>query len=374
VELPYAAEESPGRIEPFAVSVPEATLADLRARLRAARWPAGVGEDGGVPREAMREVVRYWLEEYDWGAQEWAMNRLPHFRTTLDGQRLHFLHLRSASPDAVPLLLLHGWPGSFVEMLGIVPLLAPAFHVVVPSLPGYGFSDPPTASGMSNARMAELFARLMTALGYERFGVQGGDWGAGIATWLAAKLPARLLGLHLNYIPSSYAPAVEGPLTPDEEAFLREKARWLEEQGAYGHIQRNRPLTLAYGLSDSPLGLAAWIYEKFREWADPECLPALDAILTNVMVYWVTHTIGSSVRLYLESARTPLRFAPGERLAVPCAIARFPREAPFPPRAWIERVYDVRRWTEMPRGGHFAAMEVPELLAAEVTAFLAEGR
>jgi pimeloyl-ACP methyl ester carboxylesterase len=228
---------------------------------------------------------------------------------------------------------------------------------------------------MSNARMAEIFAQLMTTLGYERFGAQGGDWGAGIATWLAVKFPSRLIGIHLNYIPGSYAPAVVAPLSPEEEAFLAEKATWVEEQGAYGHVQRTRPLTLAYGLSDSPIGLAAWIYEKFQEWADPGSALSLDAILTNVMVYWVTNTIASSVRLYLESARTPLRFAPGERLAVPCGIARFPREAPFPPRAWVERVYDVKRWTEMPRGGHFAALEEPDLLAADVRAFFgAEGR
>jgi pimeloyl-ACP methyl ester carboxylesterase len=356
-------------IEPFEISVPESTLADLRERLRATRWPAGVGEGGGVSRVEMQEVVRYWLEEYDWGAQQRAMNRLPHFRVTIDGQRLHFLHLRSASPDAIPLLLLHGWPGSFVEMLAIAPLLAPAFHVVVPSLPGYGFSDPPSSSGMSNARMAELFAQLMTTLGYEKFGAQGGDWGAGIATWLAVKFPSRLIGIHLNYIPGSYAPTIEGPLSPEEEAFLGERAEWLEDQGAYGHVQRTRPLTLAYGLSDSPVGLAAWIYEKFQEWADPGSALSLDAILTNVMIYWVTNTISSSVRLYLESARTPLRFAPGERLVVPCGVARFPQEAPFPPRAWVERVYDVKRWTEMPRGGHFAAFEEPDLLAQVVGSF-----
>ncbi|MEA2694011.1 MAG: hypothetical protein QOJ16_3398 [Acidobacteriota bacterium] len=368
-------------IEPFEISVPEPTLADLRERLRATRWPAGVGEGGGISRADMQEIVRYWLEDYDWREQERALNRLPHFRVDIgdigdmDGQRLHFLHLRSTSPDAIPLLLLHGWPGSFVEMLAIAPLLVPAFHVVVPSLPGDGFSDPSSTAGMSNARMAEIFAQLMTTLGYERFGAQGGDWGAGIATWLAVKFPSRLIGIHLNYIPGSYAPAVVAPLSPEEEAFLAEKATWVEEQGAYGHAQRTRPLTLAYGLSDSPVGLAAWIYEKFREWADPGSALSPDAILTNVMVYWVTNTIASSVRLYLESALTPLRFAPGERLAVPCGIARFPREAPFPPRAWVERVYDVKRWTEMPRGGHFAALEEPDLLAADVRAFFgAEGR
>ncbi len=358
-------------IEPFEIAVPESTIADLHTRLRATRWPAGVGDSGGVPREEMQEVVRHWLEAYNWEMQLLVMNCLPQFRVTIQGQRLHFfhLHLPANSPNAIPLLLLHGWPGSFVEMLDVAAILGLDFDVVVPSLPGYGFSDPPSSAGMSNERMAELFAQLMTTLGYEKFGVQGGDWGAGIATWLAMKFPERLLGIHLNYIPGSYAPTVEGPLSPEEQVFLDEKATWLEEKGAYGHIQRNRPLTLAYGLSDSPVGLAAWIYEKFREWADPASALPLDSILTNIMIYWVTNTIGSSVRLYLESARTPLRFAPGERIQVPCGIARFPREAPFPPRAWVERVCDVKRWTEMPRGGHFAAFEEPEMLAAEVKAF-----
>jgi pimeloyl-ACP methyl ester carboxylesterase len=356
-------------IEPFAIAVPPATIADLRERLRRTRWPEGVDESGGIPRSELAEVVRYWAEEFDWEAAERRLNHLPHFRAAVDGQRIHFVHVRSAAPKAVPLLLLHGWPGSFVEMLDIIPMLSDRFHVVVPSLPGYGFSDPPTAVGMSNARMAELFAGLMSTLGYQRFLAQGGDWGAGICTWLARDFPSRLLGIHLNYIPGSYSPTVEGRLSSAEEAFLQDRAAWAEESGGYGHIQRTRPLTLAYGLSDSPAGLAAWILEKFREWADPASRLSRDALLTNVTLYWVTNTIGSSVRLYQESTRTPLRFGAGERLAVPCGVARFPREAPFPPREWIERVYPIARWSEMPRGGHFAAMEEPALLAEDISAF-----
>src|SRR6202035_4572358 len=356
-------------IEPFEIAVPEATIADLRERLRATRWRAGFADSGGVPLPQMREVVRYWRDDYDWKAQQRALNRLPHFRTSVGGQRLHFLHLRSDSAAALPLLLIHGWPGSFVEMLEVLPLLAPSCHVVVPSLPGYGFSDPPESAGMSNARIADLLAELMTALGYERFGAQGGDWGAGIATWLARKFPSRLIGIHLNYIPGSYAPPGEPPPSPEEQAFLKEKDAWMWASGAYGHVQCTRPLTLGYGLSDSPAGLAAWILEMFWEWADPAGHLSLDALLTNVTLYWVTNTIASSVRLYLESLRTPLRFNQSERLGVPCGIAHFPREAPFPPRSWVERVYDVKRWTEMPRGGHFAALEQPELLAEDVVAF-----
>jgi pimeloyl-ACP methyl ester carboxylesterase len=357
-------------IEPFEIAVADEALDDLRQRLGATRWPAGVTDGGGLPLDDVAALVGYWRDGFDWRPQERRLNGFRHFRARVgagDG-RLHFIHERAASGDAVPLLLLHGWPGSFVEMLGLLLLLRD-FHVVVPSLPGYGFSDPPTAPGMSNQRMADLHAELMAALGYQRFVVQGGDWGAGIATWLARKHPGRLLGMHLNYIPGSFAPHAEGDLAPEEEAFLRAAETWSAEDGAYGHVQRTRPLTLAYGLADSPAGLAAWIVEKFREWADPASDLPLDELLTNVTLYWVTNTIHSSMRLYLESVRTPLRFAAGERLPVPCAVARFPLEAPFPPRRWIERAYDVRRWTEMPRGGHFAALEAPDLLAADVAAF-----
>ncbi len=358
------------RIEPFTLSVPQGLLDDLAARLRATRWPRGVVESGGLPMSEMRPLVEHWLHGFDWRQQERKLNRWEHFQTTIDGARMHFLHARCAKPEAPALLLLHGWPGSFVEFLEALPRLAASCHVVVPSLPGYGFSEPAGEPGMSNARIAERMAALMAALGYERFAVQGGDWGAGIATWMALQDPARVAGIHLNYIPGSYAPFVEGAKTPEEEAFLRQKAEWGESAGAYGHIQRTWPLTLGYGLGDSPAGLAAWIVEKFREWADPESHLALDALLTNVTLYWVTGTIASSMHLYLESVATPLALARGRRVAVPCAVARFPFEMPFPPRAWIERGYDVVRWTEMPRGGHFAAMEAPDLLARDVLEFL----
>lgn len=356
--------------EPFRVEVSAETIADLRERLRATRWPGGVSDSGGVPLSQMREVVRYWLEEFDWQARERDLNRFSHFRAELGGLRLHFIHSRAAHRDAMPLLLLHGWPGSFVEMLSILPMLTQSFHVVVPSLPGYGFSEAPSSVGMSNERIAALLAELMTLLGYDRFAVQGGDWGAGIATWLAVRFPSRVAAIHLNYIPGSYAPFVEDVPTDEEASFLRQREQWGDEHGAYGHVQRTRPLTLGYALSDSPAGLAAWIVEKFREWADPRSAIPLDVILTNVTIYWATNTIASSMRLYLESARTPLRFERGERVRVPCGIARFPYEAPFPPRTWIERAYDVTHWTDMPQGGHFAALEAPERLAGDVTEFL----
>jgi pimeloyl-ACP methyl ester carboxylesterase len=269
-------------------------------------------------------------------------------------------------------------------MLKILPLLThpaahggreeDAFDVVVPSLPGYGFSDRPSARGVGNQRTADLWAALMSRLGYERFGAQGGDWGAGVSSWLARRHPERVLGLHLNYIPGSYAPSLAGaPPSPAEQAFVEDKERWFERDGGYAHVQITRPQTLGIALNDSPAGLMAWIVEKFREWGD--CDGVLerrftrDELLANVTLYWVTQTAHSSFRFYYESMRTPLRFEAGERLTPPCGVAVFPLEAPSPPREWVERVYDVRRWTVMPSGGHFAAMEEPERLAEDIRAF-----
>lgn len=355
--------------EPFRIDVDGETLADLKARLRRSRWPDGVTGQGGLPLADLREIVRYWLEEFDWPERQRDLNTLPHFRTLAGGLRLHHVHVRCRLARATPLLLLHGWPGSFLEFLPLVARLRSDFHLVIPSLPGYGFSDLPVTAGMSNARVAELLAELMAELGYQRFAVQGGDWGAGIATWLALKFPDRVMGIHLNYIPGSYAPFVDGAVSAEEEAFLQQRARWSAEAGAYGHVQSTRPLTLGYGLSDSPAGLAAWIVEKFREWADPGSTLVLSDVLTNVTLYWVTNTIASSMRLYLESSRTPLALQAGQQVPVPCGIARFPHEMPFPPRSWIERGYDVVRWTSMPAGGHFAALEQPDLLARDVAEF-----
>jgi pimeloyl-ACP methyl ester carboxylesterase len=358
-------------IEPFEPSVAPETIVALRERLRATRWPAGVVEEGGVPLGTMRAIVGHWLDRFDWGALDRALRALPHVRATVGDVRLHAVHRQATDPGAPALLLLHGWPGSFLEFLPLVPFLA-AFHVVVPSLPGFGFSDPPRSPGMSNARMAECCAALMSALGYSRFLVHGGDVGAGVATWLARRYPERVAGLHLNFIPGSFAPSEDPPPSAEGGEFVRRRAAWVDANGAYGHLQRTRPLTLAYALADSPAGLAAWIVEKFREWADPASAIPLDAVLADITLYWATNTIASSMRVYLESARSPLAFAPGERLAVPCAIARFPYEIYFPPRSWVGRVYDVVRWTEMPRGGHFAALEAPELLSADIAAFALE--
>jgi pimeloyl-ACP methyl ester carboxylesterase len=303
----------------------------------------------------------------------------------VDGIGIHFIHARGKGPAPLPLVLTHGWPGSFAEMLRILPLLtdpashggnaADAFDVVVPSMPGYGYSDRPPAPGMNTWRIAELWTGLMSALGYERFGAQGGDFGAAVSTILGLRHAERTLGVHLNYIPGSYRPHVDAgrPLSEPEERFLRERDGWADQMGAYAHMQRTRPLTAAYGLNDSPVGLAAWILEMFRDWSDCDGDVyrrfTRDQLLTNLTLYWMTETIGSSFLLYYEGGRAPLRFGPEDYVKVPCAVARFPKEAPFPPREWVERGYNVRRWMEMPRGGHFAAAEEPELLAEDVRTF-----
>jgi pimeloyl-ACP methyl ester carboxylesterase len=271
-------------------------------------------------------------------------------------------------------------------MLRMIPMLtdpaayggdaSDSFDVVVPSLPGYGYSDRPTRSSMNFWRIADIWAALMRELGYESFAVQGGDLGAGVSTALALRHSARVVGIHLNYITGSYQPYLppEAKFATAEEEFLKEKTRWFEQNGAYAHLQRTHPQTAAYGLNDSPAALAAWIIEKFRDWSD--CNGDIysrftqDDLLANVTLYWTTETIYSSFRLYWEVARAPLHFAEGDFASVPCAIARFPKEAPFPPRQWVERGYNVQRWTEMPRGGHFAAAEEPELLAEDIRSFI----
>jgi pimeloyl-ACP methyl ester carboxylesterase len=287
----------------------------------------------------------------------------------------------------LPLILTHGWPGSVLEMLELIPRLADperfgadpedAFDVVVPSLPGYGFSDPPGEPGAHPGWIARRWLELMDGLGYDRFGAQGGDWGASVATRLALAAPQRVVGIQLNYLPGSYRPPTgDGapPLSEAESHFLSACDRWAETEGAYAHVQRTRPDTLALALADSPVGLAAWIAEKLWSWsghdASGNSVLSRDDVLATITLYWLTGTIGSSMRLYYEAAKHPIRLAPGERVRVPTGMALFPEETPAnPPREWVERGYHVARWTPMPRGGHFAAWEEPGLLAEEIRGF-----
>lgn len=377
------------RIEPFSIAISDEALEDVQRRLAATRWASGVEGNGwseGTDSATLHRLVDYWREGFDWRAQEARLNQLPQFMAHMPGQRIHFLHQRGQGPAPLPLVLTHGWPGSFVEMEAILPLLADpashggdaadAFHVVVPSLPGYGFSPAPTAKGTGPFEIAGLWAQLMTALGYDTFGAQGGDWGASISTWLAYRYPVRVKGLHLNFLPGSYRPPLgpeQPPLRAEEQRFLDQLGAWAQMHGAYGQIQGTRPHTLAVGLNDSPAGMAAWILEKFQAWSDcqgdVERTFGLDALLTNIALYWFTGSIGATFRLYLESRRRPLQFSPGQRVLPPLGVAQFPAELPMPPRSWVERCYNVQRWTHMPRGGHFAAMECPYALAEDIRAF-----
>jgi pimeloyl-ACP methyl ester carboxylesterase len=368
-------------IEPFRIDIANGVLDDLRRRLQQTRFSDqidGAGWDYGTEAGYLQTLCRYWEQDYDWRAAEKALNRFDQYTTEIDGQRIHFIHQRSSDPDALPLLVTHGWPGSVAEFTKIIdPLTAPgpdAFHVVAPSLPGYAFSGPTHDRGWDTRRVAQAFAALMAELGYARYGAQGGDWGSMVSSQVALVDPDHVAGIHLNLI---IAGAPEGEdlskLSESELAALRDGARYTDEDSGYAKIQGTKPQTPGYGLNDSPAGLLAWIVEKFRTWSDcdgdVERSFTRDELLTNVMLYWVTATAHSSARLYYETQKTR-RYGPaGQRVEVPTGCAIFPKEIFRPPRRWAERSYNVTHWTEMPRGGHFAALEEPELLVADVRDF-----
>jgi pimeloyl-ACP methyl ester carboxylesterase len=375
-------------IESFKVPFSKSPIEDLRERLRRTRWPDEIQNSNwafGFDRQFLVDLCAYWKDEFDWKAQLDRLSTFNHYRYQSSEGKIHFIHERGKGSSPMPLILTHGWPGSFLEMLEIIPLLtdpaahgysaADSFDVIVPSLPGFGFSDRPGVPGMNVFRVAGIWFDLMQALGYDKFGAQGGDIGAGVSTALGLRHARHIRGIHLNYIPGSYRPYIAPgtTLTTTEQNFVSDAGRWFDESGAYAHLQGTRPQTPAYALNDSPIGLAAWILEKFREWSD--CGGDLyrsftrDELLTNVTLYWMTETISSSFRMYYEGRRAPLHFAESDFLHPPCAIACFPKEIILPPREWVERGYNVQRWTEMPRGGHFAAAEEPELLAADIREF-----
>ena len=376
-------------VQPFKIQVPEETLIDLGERLADTRWPdelPGTDWDYGTNMAYLKELVDYWRTSFDWRAQEEAINRLSHFKADVDGLGIHFIHEQGKGPNPMPLVLTHGWPGSFFEMSKITPLLADpashggdaadAFHVVTPSMPGYGFSDHPTKPGMHVLRVSDLWVKLMTeGLGYDRFGAQGGDWGASVTAYLGFAYPQSLIGIHLTSMvrPTPYMGPGSTPLSEAEQALLKQREDWLQAEGGYSHIQGTKPQTLSYGLNDSPVGLAAWLVEKYRSWSDcggdVESRFTKDELLTTITIYWVAEIINSSTRLYYETARHPWDMKQGERITVPSAMAVFPKEISLPPREWGERSYNVHRWTEMPSGGHFAALEEPERLAEDIRAF-----
>ncbi|MGZ3397366.1 MAG: epoxide hydrolase family protein [Isosphaeraceae bacterium] len=372
-------------INPFRVDIPESDLLDLRDRLARTRWPTelpGSGWDRGVPVDYLQDLTRYWRDDYDWRKHEAQLNQHPQSTTTIDRQNVHFLHVRSPEPAALPLIITHGWPGSIVEFLDIIgPLTDPAahggdpadaFHVVAPSIPGFGFSGPIREAGWDTARVAQAWAELMSRLGYERYGAQGGDTGALVSPQLGRIDPDHVVGVHVNSLvtfPSGQTGELDDLADADQKR-LELMQRWQNELSGYAILQSTRPQTLAYALTDSPVGQLAWIVEKFKDWTDPAAeLPEdavdRDRLLTDVSVYWLTATAGSSANIYYEGARSWGQTA--EPSAVPTGVAVFPMDVTIRPIA--EREHNIVRWSEFDRGGHFAAMEAPDLLLDDMRAF-----
>ncbi len=376
------------RPDAFSLHVADAAIADLRERLDRTRLPdqaPGAAWAYGTDVAWMRELVAHWRDRFDWRAQEAKLNAFPQYKVALQGIDVHFLHVPGRGPDPLPLLLSHGWPGSVFEFVELIPRLtdparfggdpADAFTVVAPSLPGYGLSFVPGQPRFGAEAIAECFAALMTdVLGYRRFAAQGGDWGAFITSRLGFAYADRLLGIHLNLLPLRRDPKMVADPTPEERRYLDELAHWLKEETGYQWIQGTRPQTLAFALTDSPAGLAAWIIEKFRAWSDChgdlESVFTKDQLLANISFYWFTGAIGSSFWPYYARMHGPWPIPDGATIDVPMGYAEFPREILRPPRSLAERSFtDIRRWSAMPRGGHFAAMEQPDALAQELRAF-----
>ena len=369
-------------ISPYRIDIPQAALDDLRDRLGRTRWPdelPGVGWDLGVPLDYLKDLAGYWATTYDWRGQEKALNEFAQFTTVIDGQNVHFLHVRSPEPDALPLLITHGWPGSIAEFLDIIgPLADPAahggdpgdaFHVIAPSIPGFGFSGPTHETGWNTVRVARAWVELVRRLGYERYGAQGGDTGALVSPELGRIDPEHLVGIHVNNL-LTFPSGQLDDLSDADQGRLKLMQRWQNEMAGYASIQSTRPQTLAYALTDSPVGQLAWIVEKFKEWTDPAAVLPEDAVdrdrlLTDVSIYWLTATAGSSARLYYEGARSWGQA--NEPSAVPTGVAVFPMDITI--RSIAEAQHNIVHWTEFDRGGHFAAMEAPDLLIADIREF-----
>jgi pimeloyl-ACP methyl ester carboxylesterase len=379
-----------GQLTEFHVEIPENELRDLRERLERTRWPEeATVEDWsqGVPRAYLRDLCGYWAQSYDWRATETRLNALPQFRTLIDGLGIHFLHVRSPHVDALPLIITHGWPGSIIEFLKVIgPLTDPtahgaaaadAFHVVCPSLPGYGFSDKPTAPGWRVERIASAWTVLMARLGYERYGAQGNDWGTSVSASLGQQDAAHVAGIHLTPPLAPPDPETFDDLTERERAALASLEHAAESESGYSQEQATNPQTIGYSLVDSPAALCAWIIEKFQAWTDCEGrlenVLTRDELLDNLMLYWLPRTGASSARLYWESLRQVNEWISGvvrDTVDVPTGCSIFPKELQRPSRRWAEkRFLDIRYWNEPARGGHFAAFEQPELFVEEVRSF-----
>jgi pimeloyl-ACP methyl ester carboxylesterase len=379
------------QVEAFEIRVDDHVLSDLHARIRNTRWPddaPGERWSQGTDLHFLQQLLSYWADGFDWRAQERALNEFHHFHINLDGARIHFVHERAKHGVGIPLIMTHGWPSTFAELLPLVPLLTdpgahgidgPPFDLVIPSLPGYAFSERPVSTGVNYRYNAHLWHRLMHALGYRRYGAGGGDFGAGVATYMALEDPAPVIGIHLSNLEiSPYLGRGSRPVTEAERVYLAQRKRWDAVERGYSSIQSTKPQTVGYGLTDSPCGLAAWILEKWRSWTDCrgdlEARFSADFLLTNVMLYWVTGTITSSMRDYADNRwhRPPL--GPTDFVRVPTGVAVFPHmlvPEGDPPREWAERLYNVRHWTRMPSGGHFAPAEEPVRLAQDIATFFA---
>jgi epoxide hydrolase len=381
-----AAQPADSSVQPFKIQVPDAVLADLKARLANPRLPEPLQGDGwalGTDLKYLRELLRYWRDRFDWRAQERRLNQFEQFTTTIDGLRVHFIHRKSKQPGAFPLLITHGWPGSFVEFTKVIgPLTEPttsggraedAFDVVIPSIPGFAFSQAPHQPGFDPARIATIEAALMARLGYPRYGAQGGDWGSIISAQVALADAPHVAGLHINMCRGAAPPGTDpnAGLTAKEIERLKQVQAWQVEETGYQQIQGTKPQTIGIALNDSPVALAAWIIEKFRSWCDcngdPESVFTKDELLTNITLYWVTQTAASSARIYYEQRHAAP--APARRIQTPTACADFPKEVIWSPRKWLEPRFNITRWTELPRGGHFAAFEQPQLFVDDVRAF-----
>ena len=376
------------QVEAFKLTVPDTDIADLRERLRRTRFPDQAPAPAwayGTDLAWMRGLIDYWREKFDWRAQEVRLNAFPQYKVHLQDIDLHFLQVEGQGPNPCPLLLSHGWPGSVFEFLELIPRLtnpsqfggdqADSFTVVAPSLPGYGLSFSPGQPRFGVEEIADRFASLMTdVLGHHRFAAQGGDWGSFITSRLAYSYPNRLIGIHLNMMPLRRDPKMVADPTSEERKYLEQLSTWLKDETGYQWIQGTRPQTLAFALTDSPAGLAAWIIEKFRAWSDCsgdlESVFTKDELLANIGLYWFTGAIGSSFWPYYARMHRPWPVPDNAKIAVPTGYSEFPREMLRPPRSLAARTYtDIRRWTVMARGGHFAAMEQPEALAAEIREF-----
>ena len=380
-------------ISSFKIDVPETVLTDLQRRLQLTRWPDQVGKNWqyGTDLKYLQSLCDYWQLDYNWRTHEAELNQHDQFMADIEDRKVHFIHQRSSHDGAMPLLMTHGWPGSISEFTKIIPMLtqpeiqggnpADAFHMICPSIPGYGFSDPATEPGFDQKRVAEGHIALMDQLGYESYFVQGGDWGSAISSWTAVLAPERVTAMHLTLVFAGYPKDKSDPfegVTEQEKERLEQRRQHMAEGTGYQAIQGSKPQTLGYGLNDSPAGLAAWITEKFHSWTDCagdlESAVTKDELLTNIMIYWVTGSITSSTRLYFESNHVRNNLHEHGRIATPTGCAMFPGELYQPPRKWAEELFNIEYWSHPSKGGHFAALEQPELLATDLRDFFRKYR